>query len=222
MVIKDLSRLDVAYTGADGVTGLVAVATDWEPESLRLAQLAVKLTAMRAYGANREPYRIEVACYEADPPRSVIAVVALVGGVVKGADGRLVPGRPGVFGDSPDWPTVHAANAALFAKRHALNGSVESLRRVDDLLAAAFEASAGAEDGDLAMLAGSYASQVMLAAFGGSWLPAAPLPDLRVSLGPAGELTVAAFGKVRKFLQNGPEDSVYYLARVVGERLNAA
>lgn len=113
VTIRDLSTIDITDTTQENVTGLVAVVVDWEPESLRLAQLAVKLSAMRSYGE-------------------------------------------------------------------------------------------------------------VLTAFGGAWLPPdeeSGLPDFRIRLGPEGLLVVAAAGKVRKFLRNGPGDAVHPLAEVVAERL---
>lgn len=221
----------------EGVTTLIAVGTNWEPESLRLVQLAVKLTGMQSYGAGRQPYQINVVCYDQEPPESVVAVVRRIGGAITRENSEPAVGRPGVFGATAngdlDWPAIQAANAALFAQRHGLPGTLDSLRDLDALLADAFEAAADGrdpddedddipEDGDLAILAGAYASEVMLAAFGGRWLPPiddSALPSFRICVGPDGQIEVGAAGKVRKFLANGPGDAVHPLARVVAERM---
>jgi hypothetical protein len=72
------------------------------------------------------------------------------------------------------------------------------------------------EDGNLAVLAGAYVGEVLLAAFGGQWLGP---PAFRLSVGDRHQLDVGVLGKVRKFLQNGPEDAVHPLAQVVASRV---
>jgi hypothetical protein len=233
VTISELSRIDIVAIGSDGTTRLLAVVSDWEPESLRLAQLAVKLMAMRGYGEEHQPYRIEVVCY-AEPPESAVGLIRSTGGVVTRENSEPTDGVPGTFrltdSGELDWPAIQAANAALFAQQHGLPGTLESLAQLDALLGDAYTAAAAEnggdgdvpEDGDLAILAGAYASQVMLTAFGGSWLPADPeshLPDLRISVGPNGHLVVGAAVKVRKFLRDGPADAVYPLARFLAEKL---
>jgi hypothetical protein len=62
----------------------------------------------------------------------------------------------------------------------------------------------------------------MLRAYGGSWHPPdedSHLPSLRIRLGADGDLDVGMVAKVRKYLRNGPEDSIHPLATVVAERL---
>jgi hypothetical protein len=163
-----------------------------------------------------------------------VGLARLVDAIVTHEQAQIVTGRPASIGFTDngelDWATVHAANAAQFAEQHGLPGTLESLRELDDLLADAYATAAAdrdedgdiAVDGNLVILAGSYASEVMLAAFGGQWVPPDPathLPDFRISVGSAHNLTVGALGKVRKFLRDGPADAVHPLAQVVAERL---
>jgi hypothetical protein len=42
------------------------------------------------------------------------------------------------------------------------------------------------------------------------------LPNLRISMGPEGQLDVGAVATVRKYLGNGPEGSLCSLASVLG------
>jgi hypothetical protein len=224
VTLRQLSKIDVAYTTPDGITGLMVMAVDWTPESLRLAQLAIKLSVLRSYGEEHRPYRIEVSCPAAAPPESVVALVAQAGGVVFHDKGREpVSGQPGEYpaGDL-DWPAVHAANAALFAGEHGLDWSMDSLLSLDEILADSYSTyeDGDHEDGDLAVLAGSYASEVMIAEFGGTWQPPAPdtgLPEFRIALGRDHGSDVGALGKVRKFLRNGPADAVHPMAKVLAD-----
>jgi hypothetical protein len=234
VAITDLSTIDIMATRADGTNLLIAVVVNWEPESLRLVQLATKLSIMRSWGADNSPYQIEVVCYGVEPPVSAVGLVHRVGGSIVREDKTPTEGRPGRYevdenGDL-DWPAIHAANAALFAERHGLPGTVDSLADVDELLLTSYmdavenagEDGDVREDGDLAMLAGAYASEVMLRAYGGSWhQPDADshLPNLRVRIGPDGHLDVGMVAKVRKYLRNGPEDAIHPLATVVAARL---
>jgi hypothetical protein len=234
VTITDLSTVDIVAKSADGTTRLIAVAVDWEPESLRLVQLATKLSVMRWCGEESQPYRIEVICYGAPPPVSAVGLVHRVGGTIVGEDKTPAAGRAGRYqadgnGDL-DWPAIHADNAALFAERYGLPGTVDSLQHVDALLLKSYteaveyagEDGNAREDGDLAMLAGAYASEVMLRAYGGSWHQPdedSHLPNLRVRIGADGHLDVGMVAKVRKFLRNGPEDSIHPLATVVAARL---
>jgi hypothetical protein len=224
VTLRQLSKIDVAYTTPDGITGLMVVAVEWEPESLRLAQLAMKLSVLHAHGAEHQPYRIEVSCPTAEPPTSVVGLVARHGGVVYYDKGREpVAGRPGEYpADELDWPAIHAANAALFATEHGLDWSMDSLLRLDEILAESYRTHEDSdhEDGDLAVLAGSYASEVMIAEFGGTWQPSVPetgLPEFRIALGRDHGSDVGALGKVRKFLRNGPADAVHPMAKVLAD-----
>jgi hypothetical protein len=226
VAIWELSKIDIVAKQADGVTRLILVVSTWEPEALRLTQLAIKLAGLSGYGPQVEPYRIEVVSYDGEPPHSVLALARQAGATVVGRENSAVTGRPGAFdpddeGDGElDWPAILAANAAQFAAAHGLAGTVDSLRQLDEVLSAAYaqadidEDGDPVEDGDLAVLAGSYAGEAMLAAFGGRWLQP---PDFWIQVGKDGsDQLVGAFGKVRKFLRNGPEDAVHPLARSLG------
>jgi hypothetical protein len=224
VAIWELSKIDIVAKEPDGVTKLILVVTEWEPEALRLTQLAIKLAGLQGYGQQVQPYRIEVVSFDNEPPRAALAMAHQAGATVVGPEKNAVTGRLGTFDSDGelDWPGILAANAAQFAAIHGLAGTVDSLREVDALLTSAFAQASidddgdPVEDGDLAVLAGSYAGEVMLAAFGGRWLPP---PDFRILVGNGRSVEVGAFGKVRKFLSNGPGDAVHPLAQVVADRL---
>src|SRR5688572_20314354 len=181
MALWDLSRIDAVVTKPGGVNGIILIATDWQPEALRLAQLAVKAEVARDYGQTRPPYEIEVRTVGVEVPESAVAFARRFGCSITSRSGP-VTGRAGSLqvnldGDL-DWSAVQAANAAQFAREHRLPGTVDSLRRVDELLTAAYETAAAdrdadgyvPEDGNLAILAAAYVGDVLIKAFGGQWL----------------------------------------------------
>src|SRR4051794_39753847 len=136
MPIQDLSEIDEISTTADGVTTLTLVVEDWEPEALRLAQVAIKVGEAQRYGQRRHPYRLVVVSL-VEAPEAAVALVERAG-----AEMERERERAGVFRVTADgeldWAAIHAANAAQFARQHDLPGTVESLRRVDELLGASF------------------------------------------------------------------------------------
>jgi len=231
MGIADLNRVDIVYEDEAGL-GLVAVATGWEPEALRLAQLQAKTVAMRSYGAGLDrPFRVELVCTDDPPPEAAVAHVVAVGGLVRSVqEDAAVTTRPGRFPPGPDGEldldALQVANAAAFAAEHGLDGSVESLRRVDELLQARRAAEGygpddeadGLDDGDLIVLAGAYTGEALRGALGGAWEPptvgGSTLPSVRVA---EGRLAVQVCGKVRKFLHDGTSESVHGLVLAVLE-----
>lgn len=134
-------------------------------------------------------------------------------------------GRPAGFPDDGNGrpalgPLVEAA-ARRFAAEHALDWppTRASLARLDDVLDGRRmeaglepeETSDAAEDGDLRVLAGSYAGECARHAYGGTWEydPKQGTPFV-LSIAAAGDRTlkVNLHGKVDKFLRGGRGDSV--------------
>lgn len=233
MGLADLHRIDVAYE-SDGGTALVMVAASWEPEALRLVQLQAKTVAMQSYGAGRgEPFRIELM-YAETPPEAAVSYVTAMGGVVRSVQATANPGdeaggttRPGRFACPDgvlDLDALQAANAAAFASEYGLDGSVESLHTVDELIQARrAEEGYGPEDeapdlddGNLVVLAGAYCGEVLRGILGGTWHPPAvhgrALPFVRVG---NSAVTAGVCGKASKALRNGTSDSLHQLAQVV-------
>lgn len=217
----------MTYTTPDGTMGLMAAVWDWTPESLRLTQFAMKLRTMWEHGQDNQPCRIEVTCRKDEPPVSAVGLARGVGGVLFWGPGRVpVAGRPGDYpAENLDWQAIHTANSTMFAQEHSLDGSLDSLRRVDELLEAAHLAAReqpAKVDGDMLVLAGTYTSEVMRAAVGGTWDPPKPetgLPSLRMNLGRNGASSVSMIAKVRQFLQNGPGDAVHPAATFLADRV---
>lgn len=134
-------------------------------------------------------------------------------------------GRPAGFPDDGNGrpalgPLVEGA-ARQFASAHSLDWppTRASLALLDDVLDARRreaglepeETSDAAEDGDLVVLAGSYAGECARHAYGGAWEydPNQGTPFV-LSIAAAGDRTlkVNLHGKVDKFLHNGRGDSV--------------
>lgn len=241
MGLADLQTIDVVATEDDGTEGLHIVAGNgWPPEreALYHVQLLVKLTGMLHY-AETCGKRCSVTVHSADePPAGVLEFLSAAGvrAVVglgereRPAVGRL-PRFPNLPDGSPDLDALQAANAADFAGRHGLDGTVESLHRLDEVLEARRrEEGLGPDDtdeefadGDLIVLGGAYAGEVLRSAAGGRWvLGREPMiGPLHVAVGPpSDEMAVNMLGKVRRYLRYGSEDSVRSMVSMVLARLN--
>lgn len=242
MGLAQLQTVDIVTAEQDGGKGLHIIAgVGWSPEleALQYVQLLIKLTGVLAYAsrAQADGQRCVVRVNSADePPSSVLEflrandVQAFVGLDERPASGRP-PRFPNLPDGQPDLDALQAANAADFAARHGLDGSMESLRRLDAVLEdcrreaglGPDDASEDFEDGDVIVLAGAYAGEVLRSSYGrGSWVlgPDGPSGPVHLSVGPPeNEVAVNVLGKVRKYLRNGSADSVHVLARAVSRHL---
>jgi hypothetical protein len=127
--------------------------------------------------------------------------------------------------------SLQGANAARFAAEHALDGSVESLVLLDDALEErrrAYGLGPGDRDedftdGDLVVLAGAYAGEVLRHHTREAmwWLgPPGRSGPLHLRAGLGHGTRVNALGRVRRYLQYGSGESVHALINDLLSRLN--
>jgi hypothetical protein len=241
--LADLDTVDLVTGPPGGDQGLWIVTDDWPParEALDYVQLLVKLAGVLAYAdrLGEEGHRSTVLLHSAgEPPVSALEFLRERGiaAMVSSGDGpRPATGRPAEYPNlhdgSPDLEALQGANAARFADEHGLDGSVESLTLVDDVLDARRRAHGlgpGDEDedfadGDLIVLAGAYAGEVLRhhtpeAAW---WLgPTGNSGPLHLRAGLGHGTRVNALGRVRRHLQYGAGESVHGLISTLLSRLN--
>ncbi len=243
MGLADLDSVDLVTGPPDGDQGLWIVAGSWSPdrESLDHVQLLVKLAGVLAYAKTLGDagHGSTVLMHsDAEPPASVLDylrerdIAAMVGrSVPRPATGRRAR-FPNLLDGSPDIDALQSANADLFAAEHGLDGTVESLTLVDDAIEECRhmnglrpgDTDEEFTDGDLVVLAGAYAGEVLRrhtrdAAW---WLGppgnAGPL-HLRAGLGHGTRANT--LGRVRAYLQHGSRESVHALVSTLLSRLNA-
>jgi hypothetical protein len=241
--LADLDTVDLVTGPPDGDQGLWIVAGAWSPEreSLDHVQLLVKLAGVLAYAKTLSGagHGSTVLLHsDGEPPTSVLEylrerdIAAMIGG---GAGPRPATGRPARYPNlldgSPDIDALQSANAELFAAENGLDGTVESLTLVDDAIEerrhmhglAPGDADDELVDGDLIVLAGAYAGEVLRRRTRDAvwWLgppgSAGPL-HLRAGLGHG--TRVNTLGRVRGYLQHGSRESVHTLVSTLLSRLN--
>lgn len=244
MGLADLDNVDLVTGEPDGDQGLWILSDGWPPEreALDYVQLLVKLAGVLAY-ADRlggQGHRSTVLLHSGgEPPTSVLdylrerGIAAMITGP---AGPRPAAGRPARYPNlhdgSPDMDSLQASNAAAFAAEHGLDGSIESLILLDDALEERRRVqglSPGDEDeaftdGDLVVLAGAYAGEVLRRHTREAvwWLGppgrSGPL-HLRAGLGLGSR--VNTLGRVRRYLQYGSGESVHVLVSDLVSRLNS-
>ncbi len=243
MGLADIDTVDLVTGPPDGDQGLWIVAGAWSPEreSLDHVQLLLKLTGVLAYAETLSDagHRSTVLVHsDGEPPESVLDylrerdIAAMIGG---GAGPRPATGRPARYPNlldgSPDIDTLQSANAALFAAEHGLDGTVESLTLVDDAIEerrhvhglAAGDADEDLVDGDLVVLAGAYAGEVLRRHTREAvwWLgPAGRAGALHLRAGLGHGTRVDTLGRVRRYLRYGERESVHTLISTLLDRLN--
>lgn len=234
MGLADLDTVDLVTGPAGGDQGLWIVAGDWPParEALDHVQLLIKVAGVLAHAERLggEGRRSTVLVHSrGEPPMSVLEflqahdVAATVG---TAAHPHPAAGRraryPNLHDGSPDLESLQGANATVFAAEHGLDGTVESLALVDDVLErrrrayglAPGDRDDGCADGDLVVLAGAYAGEVLrrhtreAAWWFGPPGRSGPL-HLRAGLGLG--TRVDTLGNARRYLQRGAEASLYAL-----------
>jgi hypothetical protein len=227
--LADLDAVDLVTGPPGGDHGLWIVTGDWpvELESLHHVQLLIKLTSVRTH-MHRLPGAATVLMHSSgEPPMSVVEqlrerdVAAVVGSPPRPAAGR--PARyPNLHDGSPDLDALQSANAALFAAEHGLDGTVESLALLDDALEEHRRANGlrpgevdeGFCDGDLVVLAGAYAGDVLRRHTREAtwWLgPPGNSGPLHLRAGLGFGTRVNTLGRVRAYLSHGATESVYAL-----------
>jgi hypothetical protein len=241
--LADLDAVDLVTGPSDGDQALWIVTDDWPPEreALDYVQLLIKLPIVLAH-ADRlggAGHRSTVLVHSAgEPPSSVLEylgerdIPATIGSTagLRPASGRRAR-YPNLHNGSPDLATLQGANAEGFAAEHGLDGSVDSLGLADDVLEERRhtrglrqgEVDEGFADGDLIVLAGAYAGEVLRRHTREAlwWLgppgSAGPL-HLRAGLGHG--TRVNTLGRVRRYLQYGSAESLHTLVSTMLDRLN--
>lgn len=234
MGLADLDIVDLVTGPAGGDQGLWIVAGGWPPgrEALDYVQLMIKLSGVLAHAKRLggEGRRTTVLVHSAgEPPASVLEFLAerdVAATVGAAGSPRPAAGRPARYANlhdgSPDMAALQGANASAFAAEHGLDGSVESLTLVDDVLEERRRAYGlvpgdrddACTDGDLVVLAGAYAGEVLrrhtreAAWWFGPPGRSGPL-HLRAGLGLG--TRVDTVGQARRYLQRGAEGSMYAL-----------
>lgn len=243
MGLADLDNVDLVTGEPGGDQGLWILSEDWPPEreALDYVQLLIKLAGVLAYAERLgdEGQRSTVLLHSgAEPPSSVLEYLRECGvaAMIASSGGpRPAAGRPARFPNlhdgSPDLGSLQAANAGAFAVEHGLDGSIESLVLLDDALEERRrvygllpgDADENFVDGDLEVLAGAYAGEVLRRHTREAmwWLgPPGRSGPLHMRAGLGLGSRVNALGRVRRYLQYGSGDSVHALISDLAARLH--
>ncbi|MGH3382889.1 MAG: hypothetical protein ACRDP6_50000 [Actinoallomurus sp.] len=243
MGLADLDNVDLVTGEPGGDQGLWILAEGWPPEreALDYVQLLVKLAGVLAHAdqIRDEGHRSTVLLHSGgEPPSSVLEYLRErdVAAMIAGAAGpRPAAGRPARFPNlhdgSPDIDSLQAANAGMFAEENGLDGSIESLVLLDDAIEERRRAhglSPGDTDddftdGDLVVLAGAYAGEVLRRHTREAmwWLgPPGRSGPLHMRAGLGLGSRVNTLGRVRKYLQYGAGESVHSLVSDLVSRLS--
>ncbi|MEV0403691.1 hypothetical protein [Actinoallomurus sp. NPDC050550] len=244
MGLADLDNADLVTGPPGGDQALWLVADDWAPEreALDYVQLMIKVAAALAHAErlSGEGHRSTVLVHSTgEPPGSVLQflwdrdIAATIGSALRPRPATGRPARfPNLLDGSPDLGTLQGANADRFAAQHGLDGSVESLELLDDALEErrrlhglrADDEDEKFTDGDLTVLAGAYAGEVLrrhtreAAWWFGPPGRSGPL-HLRAGLGHGTRVDV--LGRVRAYLRHGSRESLHALVETLLTRLNA-
>lgn len=243
MGLADLDSVDLVTGEPGGDQGLWILSDGWPPdrEALHYVQLLIKLAGVLAHAdrLDGEGHRSTVLLHSVDEPpsnaleylreRGVAAMIAGRGGP-RPAAGR--PARfPNLHDGTPDMDSLQAANAGAFAEANCLDGSIESLILLDDALEEhrrAHGLAPGDEDetfvdGDLEVLAGAYAGEVLRRHTREAmwWLgPPGRSGPLHMRAGLGFGSRVNTLGQVRRYLQHGSGESVHALISDLAARLS--
>jgi hypothetical protein len=241
--LADLDNVDLVTGEPDGDQGLWILSEDWLPEreALDYVQLLVKLSGVLAYAdrLDGEGHRSTVLLHSSgEPPSSVLEFLrerGVAAMIASPAGPRPAAGRraryPNLHDGSPDTDSLQAANADRFAAEHGLDGTIESLVLLDDALEECRRVhglSPGDEDpdftdGDLVVLAGAYAGEVLRRHTREAmwWLgPPGRSGPLHMRAGLGLGSRVNTLGRVRRYLQYGSGESVHRLISDLAARLS--
>ena len=243
MGLADLDNVDLVTGEPGGDQGLWILSEDWpaEREALDYVQLLVKLAGVLAY-ADRlggEGQRSTVLLHSGgEPPTSVLEFLrerGVAAMIASKAGPRPAAGRrsrfPNLHDGSPDLNSLQAANADRFAAENGLDGTIESLVLLDDALEEcrrAYGLAPGDEDpdftdGDLVVLAGAYAGEVLRRHTREAmwWLgPPGRSGPLHMRAGLGFGSRVNTLGRVRRYLQYGAGESVHDMVADLAARLS--
>jgi hypothetical protein len=237
--LADLDNADLVTGEAGGDQGLWILAGAWpaEREALDHVQLLVKLATVLAHAS--QPRSTVLLHSEGEPPVSVLEylrerdVAAMIAGPAGPRPARGRPARyPNLLDGSPDLNSLQAANAERFAADNGLDGSLESLALLDDALEERRrrhgllpdDEDEKFTDGDLEVLAGAYAGEVLRrytrqAAW---WLgPPGRSGPLHMRAGLGLGTRVNTLGRVRRYLRYGPGESLHALIGDLVTRMTA-
>lgn len=238
MSLADLDSVDLVTGSPGGDQGLWIVAGEWptEREALDYTQLMIKLAGVLAYAGRLDGRSTTVLHSAGEPPVSVLeflrerGIAATVGTAPRPAVGR--PARlPNLHDGSPDLEALQGANAARFADEHGLDGSVDSLILADDALEerrhahglAPGERDEDFADGDLIVLAGAYAGEVLRRHTRGAvWhlSPPCGAGPLHLRAGVGHGTRVGTLERARRYLRYGSGESLHELVSSMLSRLN--
>lgn len=241
MGLADLETVDV-ISGQNDQALWIVEEFGWPPEqeALGYVQLIIKVAGVleHARRLRDDGKRCTILLHgPGEPPASVLQflidrqIAVTVGST---ASPRPATGRPSRFPNlhdgSPDIETLQSANAAAFAAAHGLDGSVASLAKADDVVEARrdehglapYDVDEEFTDGDLIVLAGAYAGEVLRhhARDGIWWIGPSGHSDpvhLRVGLGHGTRVNV--LGAVRRHLSHGRTESLHRLVESALSRL---
>lgn len=243
MGLADLDSVDLVTGPPGGDQGLWLVADDWPPdrEALDYVQLMIKASGALAYAERigDEGRRSTVLVHStAEPPVSVLQflwdrdIAATIGSPLRPRPATGRPARhPNLLDGSPDLATLQGANADHFADRHGLDGSVESLALLDDVLEErrrlhglrTDDEDEKFTDGDLVVLAGAYAGEVLRRQTREAvwWFgPPGRSGPLHLRAGLGHGTRVDVLGRVQGYLRRGSRESVHDLVTALLTRLN--
>jgi hypothetical protein len=242
--LADLDSVDLVTGPPGGDQGLWIVADEWAPEreALEYVQLMIKVAGALAHAERigHEGRRSTVLVHStAEPPVSVLQflwerdIAATIGSPLRPRPATGRPARhPNLLDGSPDLAALQGTNADDFADRHGLDRSVASLALLDDVLEErrrlhglrADDEDEKFTDGDLVVLAGAYAGEVLrrhtreAAWWFGPPGRSGPL-HLRAGLGHGTRVDV--LGRVHGYLRRSSRESVHALVSTLLTRLNA-
>ncbi|MDN3356489.1 hypothetical protein [Actinomadura sp. DC4] len=242
MGLADLDNVDLVTGEPGGDQGLWILSDHWSPEreALDYVQLLVKLAGVLAH-ADRlggDGQRSTVLLHSSGEPPSSVLEFLRDRGVAAMLASRSGPhpaaGRPARFPNlhdgTPDLDSLQAANADRFAADNGLDGTIESLVLLDDALEecrrvhglAPGDVEEDFTDGDLVVLAGAYAGEVLRRHTREAmwWLgPPGRSGPLHMRAGLGLGTRVNTLGRVRRYLQHGSGESVHKLIADLAARL---
>lgn len=239
MPLNNLFSVDIVAKKKDDTNKLIIVAgLGWPKasESLQFVQFIIKLAGVVSYGEsiNQEgdKYVIELISY-GEPPYNVltyarskdVSVVVSINDKHKEPKGRKER-IPNLSNIEPDINALQKNNTQIFQDTYGVDlfdFSVESLKNVDKILEERRkeegldleEADEELEDGDLIVLAGAYAGEVVKKQIGGIWVIGTESYVGVVHFKTKSNAIVNLIGKARKYLHYGSGDSLFGFVQVV-------
>lgn len=234
MGLAEFDRIDIIANRDHGELWLMVAGVGFpeRTEAQAIVQLLIKLANYDcAAGASETAPIIELVC-QGEPPDSVLELLTARGIAVWTDTKASVParGKPSGFQlceGSFDLEALQARNALDFAASRELPWppTMAGIEQADEILLDRRELEDLADgdvdenlfDGDLMVLIGAYAGELLRAEVGGRWqLEHRPgFQSLWFGAGPNADTNVNLLGRVRKALAHGSEDSVASMVSAV-------